>query len=949
MTSWSEFLSHVLPPEGTGYYCIGSYKGKETRPLTTLTSTLVDAEKAIQEYLDLKRDVYFGVSKFITADNRKAINAGWNKAIFLDLDCGQKYADEGKGYRTQAEALTELKRVCEELRLPKPNMVNSGNGIHVCWILTESIMKDEWKTVCELFKRQLTQKKLLIDPSKISDPAMVLRIPDTLNFKSDPPKNVEWKYKAEPISLEEFKGLISVGLPDVGLDLAKAPRRPMDETTRALLGNFVSNFSEIMKSKGCQQLLYIYQNQATIEEPLWRAGLSIAQVCEDRDTAIHKISNKHPQYSWKDTENKASSTGGPYKCTTIESINPGGCDGCPNKGKFTSPVQISKNVVRATEKDNVVVMPSAEIGKEITYNIPEFPYPYFRGKNGGVYKQGIVNDDGEEAEKDKLIFKYDFYIVKRMHDEDLGEMVWMRLHLPKDGVREFACPATSIMVTDQFKEIVGKRGVIGNAQQMKEVMDYITRFAQDLQDRYEAEKMRVQFGWCEDNTKFIIGDREIGTDGIRYSPPSHSTAAFVPWFKPKGNLDNWKRVVNSYGREGQEARAFLFFAGLGSPLMPFTNLKGLIYSITENESGTGKTTIQRVINSIWGHPSDLMLIKKDTTKSQYHQMGTYNNLPICIDEITSMTDEQASDIAYGVSQGRSNNRMKSNSNEMRINNTRWALACFVSGNDSMHDKIAALKATPEAEQLRIAEVEIAKDDTMTKEESDELFEDVLMTNYGLAGDILMEYVVANLEEVKALLKKTQVEFDKAAGLSQKQRFYSASAACAFTMGIIAGKLKLHDIPTDKVWDWAVNYFTSLKDSVKPAVRNPLSALGMFLNSHMRNLLVVDDIADKRTGLTSAPLVKPFGDLLVRYEPDTKLLFIDSQALRKWCREQQIAFKSTVEGLKIVANAQFDSKAMSKGTELSTPSVPVLRLDGSKLDQLIDIDAMKRTIEDQAAQ
>jgi len=110
MTSWSSFLSTVLPEEGTGYYCIGSYK-KGTNPRQDFADTIEGAEKLIQSVLDEKRDVYFGVSKFITNENRKAINAGWVKAFFLDLDCGQKYADEGKGYLTQAEALAELKRL----------------------------------------------------------------------------------------------------------------------------------------------------------------------------------------------------------------------------------------------------------------------------------------------------------------------------------------------------------------------------------------------------------------------------------------------------------------------------------------------------------------------------------------------------------------------------------------------------------------------------------------------------------------------------------------------------------------------------------------------------------------------------------------------------------------------------------------------------------------------
>ena len=86
MTSWNLFLSTVLPEEGTGYYCIASYK-KDTPPVTYFADTITDAETLIQKLLDDKLDVYFGVSKFVTNKNRKAVNAGWNKGFFLDLDC----------------------------------------------------------------------------------------------------------------------------------------------------------------------------------------------------------------------------------------------------------------------------------------------------------------------------------------------------------------------------------------------------------------------------------------------------------------------------------------------------------------------------------------------------------------------------------------------------------------------------------------------------------------------------------------------------------------------------------------------------------------------------------------------------------------------------------------------------------------------------------------------
>ena len=948
MTSWRTFLSTVLPEEGTGFYCIGSYKNKEDPPLTTIVATLEGAEKAIQEYLDLQRDVYFGVSKFITNESRKAINAGWNKAFFLDLDCGQKYADVGKGYLNQGEAAKALRQFCESLDLPKPNIVNSGNGLHVSWVLKETIVRDEWKQTANLLKKQVISLGLIVDASKVTDLAMVLRVPDTFNFKSDPPKPVEWKHVSAPIDYEEFKKKLSVGLENLGLDLTNAPRREMSETDRNLQRNYVTNFGNIMKARGCAQLIHAHVNQATVEEPLWRAALSIAAFCDDRDTAIHKISFRHPGYSKYGTEKKASEIKGPYSCDKFDELNPGVCDKCTNKGKIENPIKIGSKVVAAEAEDNIVILPSAELGKPSKYVIPELPEGYFRGKHGGIYKQGFIdNDTGEVVQKDKLIYKHDFYVVKRMEDSELGAMVWMRLHLPKDGVKEFACSGPSLMAIDKFKDTVGKQGVIENPKQIQDIMQYIIDFTKELQSTQESEKMRVQFGWHDDDTKFVIGEREISKDGISYSPPSSKTLMFAGWMKPKGTMDEWKRVVNSYGGKDKEARAFLFFAGLGNPFLKFTEKKGVVYSITENESGTGKTTIQKVINSIYGHPEDLMLIKGDTIKAQFLQMGVYNNIPVCVDEVTEMTNEASSAVAYGISQGRSNNRMKANSNELRENSTRWSTCSFMSGNSSMHDKISALKATPEAEQLRIIEVEIRSDPTMTKEEADELFETVLYNNYGMAVDILMEYSVNNLDAVKKLLKETQLKFDREAGLTSKQRFYSAAVAVAFTGAILGKQLGIHDIDIAPVWEWAVRYIGDLKDNIKSAKRDPGLTLGTFLNSHNRNLLVVDAGTEKRTGLTRAPLKEPYDKLLVRFEPDTNYVFIDSDYFQSWCTEKQIAYRSTLTELqKMGAGATVVRKAMAKGTLLSTPPVNAIKLDNSVLklmDSIVSSEESKSNI------
>ncbi|KAF2378085.1 hypothetical protein BSN82_17715, partial [Acinetobacter baylyi] len=60
---------------------------------------------------------------------------------------------------------------------------------------------------------------------------------------------------------------------------------------------------------------------------------------------------------------------------------------------------------------------------------------------------------------------------------------------------------------------------------MEKIANYIITFIKELTYKTEIEIMRTQFGWADNDKKFIIGDKEISADGVRYSPPSHMISA----------------------------------------------------------------------------------------------------------------------------------------------------------------------------------------------------------------------------------------------------------------------------------------------------------------------------------------------------------------------------------------------------------------------------------------
>ena len=79
-------------------------------------------------------------------------------------------------------------------------------------------------------------------------------------------------------------------------------------------------------------------------------------------------------------------------------------------------------------------------------------------------------------------------------------------------------------------------------------MGYVVRFVKELQCSEEAEIMRTQFGWTQDNSSFVVGDTEICADSDKYSPPSSYTSPLAPWFEPKGSIEDWREVISVWER-----------------------------------------------------------------------------------------------------------------------------------------------------------------------------------------------------------------------------------------------------------------------------------------------------------------------------------------------------------------------------------------------------------------
>jgi len=910
----TDLLAHVLPDEG--WYCImGLNRGM---PKQHFVETLEEVSGVVDKLAALGCDVYFGCAKFDSAGVRKQANATHFKAFWLDIDCGYS-----KPYNSQTEGLQALREFCAANKLPKPTLVDSGRGIHAYWTLTKAITKDEWQPIANHLKQMCIAQRFQIDVAVPADAARILRVPGTINSKNG--AEVTLLHVGEHADIGVF-GRHTNGAAAKIAAIAAQPVRP-NALTMALAGNRISVFKRIMDKtadgNGCAQLERAILEQETLEEPMWRAALSVANVCEDRDKAIHFISRRHPDYDPVKTDEKASKTQGPYTCDTFATLYPAGCEECPNKGKIKSPVVLGHDIAAAEPQE-------AEPDEEGTPADPPLPFPYFRGKAGGIYR----------AAKDEdpiLIYEHDLTMVKRMVDPSVGECAWLRRWLPRDGTKEFAVPMSSMLNKDEMKKILPANGILAGVKQTEGIVGYLTTVAKEMQLMIQAEQMRNQFGWADDDTKIILGDREITATGVNYSPPSVSTNALSRYLQPKGSFEKWKKIFNTYALPGFEPHAFAALTGFGAPLMKFFNIHGCTINLLNSESGTGKSTILHMANSIIGHPEELLLQWKDTYNGMIHRLGVMNNFMVGIDEITKMHPDLVSDILYSTTQGRGKIRMKHGSNEERQNDTKWWLPTVTTSNSSILDRLSALKAEFDGEQMRVMEYKIELTGSIGRAEAAELFGG-LFENYGHAAGPYLQYITANKEAVMALAKRVQAKLDDAIGLMGKERFWSAASACNLAGGMVAHQLGLHDIDMARIYKWLVPTVAGMRIQAKEAQSSPSTVIGEFISQHINNILVVNGNVDARTKLWSPPLLEPRGELIIRYEPDTKSMFIAAKNFRSFCASAQITYKDVVDRMKkqgIMSNVV--RKRMTRGSKVAAPAVDAIMLDCSSGD-FVDMDS-----------
>jgi len=881
----ANFLKTVWPE--SGHYCIAIKRREENYYRHYVFDNIADAVDKSKRENAQERDVYFTIGSLAEPrvwDARKRDGAGgWAyrvksnmymyRSIYCELDVGFG-EDSAHKYASQVDALEALAKFCDDLGWPKPSMVCSGRGIHVYWTLTTDIDAETYVRVSEKFKVVAKSLGLRID-TQAADMCRVFRVPGTHNYK----------YLTKPLKVQVWASLAPTDVADLEAALDKviaSQSLKIGATFKALPVYLQFGRNLQLQLREPIKLKPVLKNCAAIQEfvdnpdvpyKVWYHSLQVLRLVKDGDELCHTLSARSDNYSEAETDKMLASLAredaGPTLCSRMAQYSTK-CAGCPHFGKIKTPASFGMAKVPQAQQ------PQAQLAAA-TGTIPDPPFPYSCDSKG-VRRQETDEKTGVQSEVE--IYPYELRPIRRVHDESTKqEMYQWQTKLPIDGTVEFMLPAHALYDKRTFSGALANAGVLPKQSRVVDLQNYMLEYSRHLQQLRAAEVQHARMGWRDDT--FVVGNTVVSASG------SHTYSVVNPGrvltaVSRQGTLADWRGIADTYNAPEFVAHQFAVCVGFAAPLMRFTGQQGGVINLL-GVTGEGKSTVQKIVNSIWGDPQSLML-PADSSVSTYNAklsfLSTMQNLPICAEEITNIDPEELGSLLYAITQGSERWRAQKDGS-LRDKIGGWCTIMLTSSNASLVDKLPDQLGV-EAKGYRILEYRLPKVGQYTLSEFQQRVDFPLTQHYGHAGLTFAQHVVRNLPAVRGRVQARMASVVAEAGCKPEARIWAALVASVIEGGALAAEAGVVGYDPAQLHRYGVGLIQSCEAEVRN-MAGPRDYIAEFLAECLDGVLVVKNAAGK-------PLVvkEAHRNACAVVDYVSKAIYISKSALRDWRRKKRIS-------------------------------------------------------------
>lgn len=917
----------------------------------------LETQAAVDYVADECKGVYFALGSFKPESNyryrRLSALCTHLKALWFDIDCGEEkwIKHAGKGcYKTREDGKRAFLAFLESTRLPLPTyVVSSGTGFHVYWQFDRDVPIDEWRPMALTLKAICARWQFEADPARTADASSVLRVPGTHHHSGATVEIVGTgavvtvetfkqamdnlrQYVQDPIFVKQQDILAGLGERPDFADGAESTLSEQELTTPKRFANIIQR-SELTNT-GCKQLYDMYLHQEHVQEPMWAAALSIAKFCVDGEEWALKISENHPEFDPGLTLRKMAQWTAPRTCLWFSQNNLEGCKGCPHFTGISQRPSQSPIMLGVDERLPVVVEApmagnTASDGEEEyteQFIIPEYPYPYYRPPQGGVWIQD--NSDGEVQQRQ--VYDFDLYIYDRIGmGADNKPRFWARQHTPHDGVNEIELSSDDIFgpVNTLPIKLAAHNILLPPDTNTGELYRYLRSQGAQLQRTKAMTNPPRQLGWTQ-NDGFVLGKWEFTRAGRKMSPIPDTNIArnFAESCEirrdARDQLDKWNRAIDKlYGAEDAATYRLILAMGFGAPIRArFGSEVGGVVNIYSEDSGFGKTTLTKVIAGIFGQSPDPFVLQAQhgTTVTAFFEIISYvNSLPLTLDETGQMDTDSLMAFVHTCTSGRAKARGSNQTNDIRQSLPGWKSHVFSSSNVSLWNRITEARAENEAYLMRIVEIPVrALEQSKDKNYGDDAVREV-QKHFGVAGPIFIEHVIHNMEEIKNLWVDVSRSLSDRCKLHGRHRFWGDILTAACVGAKIAHDAGVYPFNPREVFTTACNLLMSLKARAETKVVSEFDLLSEMLGTYIDSTIVI-----KNSTTSNTPIRQPLHRAYIRVEVDEARMFIQNIALREFAKTRQFGIERLETALEEIGAQRGVMKRMWSNSDFKQHDAPV---------------------------
>ena len=471
----------------------------------------------------------------------------------------------------------------------------------------------------------------------------------------------------------------------------------------------------------------------------------------------------------------------------------------------------------------------------------------------------------------------------------------------------------------------------------KNLFDYVRACVEQASTGKAPVRVPTNYGWQENDTFVFAG--KIFSKGLPpVSVPMPGLENIVSNTKPSGSIEAWRTFVQMLIKKEMWDHLTIMLAGASAPLMRFTGIYGITYHCGSTESGTGKSLALEAAASIWGHPVHYRTGKSTSPVAMQQRLGLLCSMPLITDELTSKNRtnfEWLPEFLLDMTEGRGKERMESGANKERINLSTWMTNAIMSSNTHVVDGLTGgRKHSSEGELRRLLEF------ILTQELAWEPYEieiiKSLHSNYAIAGHVLSQYMVDNLDRLHKDVPDSVVQMYKEFGATNDERFWMAGIGTIIMAAVLLKDAGIVNIPVKPVIACLKKVVNSMRGNIKANVRSAEDVLNSYVRESYGHFIVIRNmesgILAELGGGGEVDKATTRSEIMGRVEhgftPDHVDFYIEEQLLKAYCSSMSFGyadFKRQLAGQFTVSHmAKKDMTAKTQGPQMRVSVLKISR-------------------------